>query len=86
MPSIEFVVTQKFILQGHRKDCFRCPVALAAQEVTGDDMANAGPCTIIWKVDGVEYEMETPGYVCEFMDRFDEGLPVEPITILLEAA
>lgn len=82
-------ITQKHIDEGGREHCGNSPIARAIKEATKSNEVFVGHY-------GIGYEREhgyfkhvmpkTPPTVREFMDRFDEGLPVEPFTFELEAA
>ena len=85
-------ITQKHIDAGVPGSCDNHPVALAVRESTGM-LCIANTNAIEWgQRDALrcgyphEHYMCTPSAVREFMDRYDEGLPVEPISFELEAA
>ncbi|KKN40303.1 hypothetical protein LCGC14_0734600 [marine sediment metagenome] len=85
-------ITQKLIDEGVRKDCNACPTAKAIEDATGLP-ARVTSATIHWGDVGgcfegsaYKYRMDTPPAVREFLDRYDEGLPVEPISFELKAA
>ena len=86
-------VTQKHIDEGVQKSCDSNPVALAIAEATGapsdafNDWILWGPSSNIEERGfAFKYSTKTPSAVREFMDRYDEGLPVEPISFELKAA
>lgn len=74
-------VTQDHIDSGLPAEPCYCPVALALEEQLGG----------VWFVDrGYLYKssgsifVNTPGIVLNFIDRFDEDLPVEPFSFELD--
>ena len=73
-------ITQKHIDAGVRGSWCKCPIALAIKEK--GKWYHAGKRWLL--VNDVDYA--TPPVVHKWMDRFDEGLPVEPMSFELEAA
>lgn len=72
-------IKQKHITGGEPGDPRCCAVALAVREATG--------CTDVI-VDGMTIEVgdreyTTPDLIDTFIDRFDDGLPVEPVSFML---
>jgi hypothetical protein len=84
MRTVEVSVTSAHIGQGIRRDGFRCPVALAITEVTGDLDVEVEEDNIGFWVDGRFEYVRTPEEVAFFADEFDDGLPVQPFTFTLE--
>lgn len=77
-------VTENHIAQGEKESCSYCPVALAISEVIGlgdedyikvTDNVEIG---IMVKKEMHHYQFEYPNNVCEFINKFDRGLVVEP--------
>lgn len=85
------VLSQKHIDEGVAMDCGACPAALAVAEATGEK-TTVGGHTICWGLNMGhnshywKHFAKTPKHVVKFMNRFDAGLPVEPITFELVAA
>ena len=73
-------VTQEHIERGVVKDCDVCPVALAMQEAMEDDKVRVFSTYI----ETSEGNYITPESVGDFIDNFDEGLPVKPFEFELE--
>ncbi len=83
-------VTQKHIDEGMREHCGNNPIAKAIKEATKSDEVFVGHYGIGYGKRERGYFKHvipiTPPAIREFMDRFDEGLPVAPFTFELEAA
>lgn len=72
-------ITESHIEDGDRGDCSNCPIALALRELCGTDDVY---------VDGVfisagDRTWKTPDAAAHFIEDFDSGLPVGPITLEL---
>ncbi len=82
-------ITQKLIDEGVRKDCNSCPTAKAIENSTGCEWVSVYSDKIYWGTPHVAedfYSMPTPPAIREWMDRYDSGLLVGPISFELEAA
>lgn len=81
MEIVQLTVLQDDIDQGKRRDGRECAVALAAKRELG---ASHVLVTRGWVMaDGRRYVV--PGGLLLFVDRFDEGFPVEPAKFELAA-
>ena len=83
-------LSQKHIDEGVKQDCHHCPAALAIAEATGEEFVEVATA-IRWGEDPTgsggwkwKHRVSTPPILREFMDRYDSGLLVEPITFELE--
>lgn len=74
-------VTQKHIGNGLKRDCIRCPAALAILEQCQVDKVEVGGIFIkYWKEGGpLSNSLEIPSHLSQFIQNFDEGEPVAPI-------
>lgn len=73
-------VTAQHIANGRRASIGGCPVALALQQYF--PLATvAGP--YFRTVAGNSPEINLPDYVTTFIEKFDEGKPVEPFNFLI---
>lgn len=73
-------VTQKHIDYGKRWSTKSCPVALAIAEATGSRVRISPYRNIVHAMRQV---LNIPEEATRFMDKFDVGLPVEPMTFEL---
>ena len=83
MPTKTISVTQNDIRKGVRKFAELCPIARALEKAGfhGPSVSNH---KLLW-IDGsgVLREMNPTKKLCKFMDDFDAGEPVRPITFQL---
>lgn len=77
-------VTQEDIKNGHRRDAYRCPVALASKRATGFSV-RATQVDITIEHDHNHRKFRTPLEVGRFIHEYDQALPVHPITFELPA-
>lgn len=79
-------VTQEHIDRGARKYCGGCPVALAIAEKVADgvDVRVGGYWVSCQRGDGVSASDIIPGPIQSFIERFDNGASVSPLTFELE--
>ena len=78
-------VTKDHIKRGHRKTSGNCPVALAIREL-GYEYVVVGSMTCTY---AKAYHLpsqggDLPSEVTRFIERFDNGVSVEPITFVFE--
>lgn len=81
-------VTEKHIKKGNPEDPFNCPVALAVRAVTKKPIVGVVEDRIILADD--EYSDQTkfvvPKKVTRFIERFDDGKSVQPLSFSLREA
>jgi hypothetical protein len=79
-------VTQQNIYMGLRGSCSGDPIALAMQDAK-IIKPWVSPTLISWlDVHGFKKSMDTPESVVYFMERYDNGLSVQPFEFELEEA
>lgn len=71
-------VTDEDIRQGVKGQCGRCPIALAAARAGIKDVT-VGSYTMKIK----HLFIHLPRNVSEFINRFDDGLPVQPFSFVI---
>jgi hypothetical protein len=76
MSTLRVRVTKEDIRGGKRSSCLLCPVALAVKRATG--VMDARVHSLVIHVGDQKY-VATPVIAKNFMDRFDNRQPVEPI-------
>jgi len=77
-------VTQEHINKGKRKNCYRCPVALAIESAIPDSWVSVGWQTITVDKDQQYATQRTPTAVTEFINKFDRRKKVEPFEFVLQ--
>ncbi len=78
-------VTQEDIAAGRATDCERCPIARAANRALEVSSCMIGVKTLYLRKDDVAYVAFLPQEARTFINTFDHGYPVLPITFDLEA-
>ena len=78
---LDINVTDTDIVEGVRKDCETCPVALALSRAGGSAAVVAQDIEVV--IDGVRRNFGIPPELVNFILDFDDGRPVEPITCTL---
>lgn len=73
-------VTQKHIDNGFKNNCWRCPIALAIEEQLINKSFTVASSTI--RIQGNVINL--PYEACNFIRKFDNGLPVEPFEFELD--
>lgn len=84
---MKITVTKKHIDAGIRNDCERCPIALAILESVPDSASPTVDHSEISFLKDNRFTLvhsDTPRSAEEFIERFDNGLPVQPFTFEIE--
>lgn len=92
MKSVEVKVTQEHIDRGKRRDCAKCPVTLAADELVKPDVhLTTGKTYIYWCDPWIDrtgdlevQEAVLPAAAIGFIVDFDMGTWVAPFTFTIE--
>lgn len=83
MRKVTLNVTQAFIDRGMRKICGECPIALAAQEATGNPDIEFNGDVFFMDDFGSEW-IKAPEIARDFANDFDTGNPVHLISFDVE--
>lgn len=78
--KITLTVTDKHIRSGERDDCVLCPIALAFTHAYPDVQFGVYPTSIYVMEDGEAMHYELPREAIKFIDKFDNGIEVQPLT------
>ncbi len=73
-------VTQDHIDSGFKKNACHCPIALACRAALGVYTTVSKEKIIFRAKDDIFEKMRTPKAAAEFIDKFDNDLPVLPFT------
>ena len=85
MRTVEISVTADHIDRGTQCCTTRCPVALAIRDTLHPLSVDVQDDLIHFGVSGGKYVfVHTPEEAGYFVDEFDDGLPVQPFTFILE--
>lgn len=86
---MKVVVTSKHIREGRVGSAFKCPIARAVAEQTKNETTCVGRETFSFRVGDMNEPFATtiiryrlPKEARTFIDNFDVGQPVEPITFV----
>ncbi len=77
-------VTAEDIANGARGDCYACPIALAARRAGLEDPDVQDFLMYVSNDLGDVESTDLPAEAGVFMDRFDDGLPVQPFSFEVE--
>lgn len=72
-------VTQEDIDAGIRKECMKCPVALAVKRMFPDHHVKVGITRIYLKKDGITSSYRLPQKIAVKIARFDDGAAMVPM-------
>ena len=78
---LDLAITDADIVEGVRKDCESCPVALALSRAGGSAAVVGQDIEV--DIDGVRRNFGIPPELVNFILDFDDGRPVEPISCTL---
>lgn len=85
MRTVKISVTAEHINAGEQRDCADCPVALAIKDTLHPLSIEITDDFIHFGLPGGRYSpVHTPENVSYFVDKFDDGQPVQPFTFTLE--
>jgi hypothetical protein len=79
---MKFTLTKSDIKKGIRGDFTSCPVVIRIKRELGSLVDTVTVHTDNILINGIEHK--TPKRVVRFINKFDEGKPVEPITFELK--
>lgn len=86
---MKVTVTEKHIREGRVGSAFKCPIARAVAEQTSNDSTCVGTETFSFRVGDMNEPFATtviryrlPKLAQDFIDDFDQGLDVSPITFV----
>lgn len=82
--KIEVNVTKEDIIKGVPKDGQSCPIALALLRATGADEVDVTRESITIDRGGVRKRIKAPETATAFIDAFDYGYALDPISFTLE--
>jgi hypothetical protein len=87
MKTVEVSVTAEHIAGGEPDSCWGCPIALAAMDAIPNFDVTVNRFQIgIDEIDGkiAPTWVDLPDEAVTFIDRFDDGEPVEPFTFTMQ--